>query len=109
MTTLAGLVIRARRALLQAASARSILRQESSLRFAEPVRTSRPEHTGGTSFGLDRRRELLIELTNFINDDLSIVILGFAVGGTGFTRLLDNFNPSDHSLLRSSPVAWILA
>jgi ABC-type transport system substrate-binding protein len=49
-----------------------------------------------------RRRELLIQQTNIVNDDLPVAIFRFAVGRTG-----QNFYPNGYGLLWSLPFVWI--
>lgn len=55
----------------------------------------------------DRRREILIERANVVNDDLLIGALRFAVGRTAYNRQLQHFYPNNYSLLWSLPFARI--
>ena len=56
---------------------------------------------------LERRRELLIEQTNIVNNELPIVILRFAVVRIVYNGRLDTIYPSDRSLLPNSPFVWV--
>jgi peptide/nickel transport system substrate-binding protein len=56
-----------------------------------------------------RRRELLIEQQNIINDDLPISIFRIGVGRVGSSNRLRNFYPNDYSPLWSLPRVWLAA
>jgi peptide/nickel transport system substrate-binding protein len=54
-----------------------------------------------------RRRELLIEQANLVNDDVAIGMLRFAVGRAGYNERLQNFHPNGYGLLWSLPFVWV--
>ena len=53
------------------------------------------------------RRDILIEQTNIVNDDLPIAVFRFAEGRTGYNERLHNFYPNDYNLLWSLPFVWV--
>lgn len=45
-------------------------------------------------FDQDARRELMIEATNLVNDDLPVAVMHFSKGITGYSDRLQNFEPN---------------
>jgi peptide/nickel transport system substrate-binding protein len=54
-----------------------------------------------------KRRQLLIDQSNIINDDAAVGILFFIKDITGSTPRLHNFQPNGYSLLWSMPWVWV--
>jgi peptide/nickel transport system substrate-binding protein len=47
------------------------------------------------TFDEEARRELIIEATNIVNDDLPVAVMHFSKANTGYSDRLQNFQPSD--------------
>ena len=50
---------------------------------------------------------MLIELSNFANDDQAAVIFRFIETRTGYANRLHTFRPSGYGLLWSLPYVWV--
>jgi len=54
-----------------------------------------------------KRRDLLIEQSNLVWNDLPVGMIRFGVGRTGYTTRLHNFYPNGYAFLWSLPWVWL--